>query len=604
MRFYLAEDSAVHQLALAPPVGGTWAVGAYEGATRAGGVDPRIEVVFGGSMCSSGTGRFDVLEVPTFADNRIVSFAADFEHRCGTAFTLHGSIRIGSSVPIKALDITPNPHTIELDLGPGTVMVRGAETPVTITNVGNVPASIGDVTRSGEWPESFLADLDCPASLDPGASCTLGLTFQPVTAGLNRGRVTIASDALRWGLPIPLRGSATFVYGTNPTPQTALTIGSLPFAHGATTGTSSEGSYPGACAADRASLWYRYTSPTKRRVLLDPTGSESIVAVQVMAGKYDILPFACSANTPLTFTAEANVSYWIRVQAKYDSRNRGQGLVLRATAGEPDTTVSASGIGVSATAFFPYVDGYRDTIAIKGVRAEKASVAVSIYSPAGTRVRTFSSAAADGAYSITWNGKNASGTLLGSGKYRIVQTVTDLWGNKLTVTSYSTISLKRLYTYTYTKTMDAAAYSAIGKAGTGTYSKTASSYAGGVRLSTGTKPGAAGLGYGFSVPAATVYKSVTISALGRSNAVTGGTFGLGVHDWTLCPSGWNVDCADTWGGGPRAYAWAGHRVTGTRHVSSTRVVRAYVQVTSYYANLNQWADVRDVKITVVYGILK
>ena len=192
---------------------------------------------------------------------------------------------------------------------------------------------------------------------------------------------------------------------------------------------------------------------------------------------------------------------------------------------------------------------------------------------------------------------------MAAGKYKVVQTVTDMWGNKLGSTAYTTISWKRLYTYTYSKTLDAGAYVAYGKALTGSISKAASSYTGGVRLSTGTGGGAAVVGYAFTAPAATIYKSVTFQALGRGNMVAGGFQEAGIQDWTICTT-WNANCVSPWGNAPRVYSWAGVRTSGTHHVTSGRSVRGYLQVWTYGAGLATWLDARDVRITIVYGILK
>jgi hypothetical protein len=227
-------------------------------------------------------------------------------------------------------------------------------------------------------------------------------------------------------------------------------------------------------------------------------------------------------------------------------------------------------------------------------------VSAAIYAPTGGKVRTLAAPAAVGAYSIAWNGKNTAGTLLPAGKYRIVQTLTDLWGNHLAVTSYVNLSRKKLYTYTYSKTLDGAAYSAVGDAGTGSVSKAKSSYTGGVRITTGLN-GSAGVGYAFTVPAATIYKSITFQALGRGNLQSGTGTEVGVQDWTLCTD-WSDSCVDTWAGGPAAYGWAGIKVSGTHHVSS-RHVRGYVEVWTY-GGVAKWEDIRDVRAIVVYGILK
>jgi hypothetical protein len=243
-------------------------------------------------------------------------------------------------------------------------------------------------------------------------------------------------------------------------------------------------------------------------------------------------------------------------------------------------------------------------VTIKGTRAEKASVSIGIYKSTGTKVRSLTVSAGTGAWAVKWNGRNSAGTAQAAGKYKVVQTVTDMWGNKLSATSYTTVSWKRLYTYTWSKTKDAAAYSSSGKSGTGSISKTASSYTGGVRLSTGSKAGPAGVGYSFTVPAATIYKTVSFQILGRSNRVAGGFGDVGMQKWTLCTI-WSDSCVDTWGNAPFEYGWSGLKISASQHVSSTHVVRGYLEVWEYTGGtLAKWVDARDVKLTVVYGILK
>ena len=163
------------------------------------------------------------------------------------------------------------------------------------------------------------------------------------------------------------------------------------------------------------------------------------------------------------------------------------------------------------------------------------------------------------------------------------------------------VSPKRLYLHTFSKVRDGAAYSASGHSGTGSISRTKSSYSGGVRLGTGTKAAAAAVGYGFTLPRATVFRSVRFDVLGRSNLVSGASADVGVQDWTLC-AGWSVYCVDTWGSAPTSYRWSGLRVAGARHVGSGRVVHAYAQAWAYGGL--KYLDIRDVRLTVVYGVLK
>jgi hypothetical protein len=579
---------------LSAPEGEELVVGPYEGATLFRGTTPGIWIVRGSQVCSGGTGRFDVLEAPSYGDGgTLLTFAADFEFRCDPAGpTLHGSVRVGSTVDVTAIHASPD----TLAFGSGTLFIAGDPMSVVFANVGTLPVAIGAPSLSGPNPGSFLVASGCPAVLEVDARCSLAIRFKPdAPSGVTATLVTPA-DSVRWGYRTTLTGTGQAAPVSNGSPEDALAFSTLPFEHGGTTYTlAASGSSWIACPGDYEALWYRFTSPVKRVLRLE--AALGLAAVTIMTSPTAMF-LACGMDQPITITAEAGVTYWIKVQRRWPG---DQLLGLRATEGPADTEVAATGLGISRTTFYPVVDGYYDTLAIRGTRNEKASVSVAIYSPLGSRVRSLSTAAARGSYSISWDGRTSSGTLAPSGKYRVVQTVTDLWGNRLAVASYVNLSRKRLYTYTYAKTLDGAAYSARGTAGTGSISRSGSAYGGGVRIATGSN-GSAGVGYAFSVPSATIYKSVKFEVLGRGRTVSGAGTDVGVQDWTLC-TGWDDSCVDTWASGPMAYGWAGIKVTGKRHVSSTRRVRGYVEVWTY-GGLSKWEDIRDVRATVVYGILK
>ena len=95
--------------------------------------------------------------------------------------------------------------------------------------------------------------------------------------------------------------------------------------------------------------------------------------------------------------------------------------------------------------FYPVVDAYRDTDKFSGIRSEPLSVEISIYNSGATRVRNDALPRASGAYSWTWKGKNNAGTLVASGKYKVVQKLTDTHANSLTVTRYVTVSHKTIH---------------------------------------------------------------------------------------------------------------------------------------------------------------
>ena len=124
-------------------------------------------------------------------------------------------------------------------------------------------------------------------------------------------------------------------------------------------------------------MWYESRHPPRPESHLDPTGSESATTLSVMVEQPDIDPIACAQNgLTVDFTAEPGTLYWIRLQRGWQGQ---YGLVLRASEADLDTGVAAFFEPLSETTFYPYRDRYKDSVAIRGVRNEKAWVAVAIY---------------------------------------------------------------------------------------------------------------------------------------------------------------------------------------------------------------------------------
>lgn len=124
----------------------------------------------------------------------------------------------------------------------------------------------------------------------------------------------------------------------------------------------------------------------------------------------------------------------------------------------PDVQVSVDALKVTPTTFYPVGDGYLDTTSIRGTLREKASVTARIYSKAtGKLVRTLSAGSVSSAYSLTWNGKSASGLMQPAGVYKVVQTISDVTGNTVVREFPVTLSLKRMYYRSVTVTKTGAA---------------------------------------------------------------------------------------------------------------------------------------------------
>jgi hypothetical protein len=233
----------------------------------------------------------------------------------------------------------------------------------------------------------------------------------------------------------------------------------------------------------------------------------------------------------------------------------------------PDV-VEATGVGLDAATFYPVVDGYRDVVHARGTRQEPASVSVAVYNAGGTRVRLLAVSRAAGAYSVAWNGRNTAGTLQPSGGYKVVQTLTDAAGTKKAVTSYVTLSRKKIYAYT-------------------TY----------LNKTTPTKKSTSWAGWQFTLPSATLYRALTFQVYGHSVNVPGAD--LGGWDVRRCAwaAPWSPDCVGSWGAIGFSTAWYSRGLSVTYNRSG-RYVRAFA-ATSYGSGV-----VYKVRLKVTYGILK
>ncbi len=258
--------------------------------------------------------------------------------------------------------------------------------------------------------------------------------------------------------------------------------------------------------------------------------------------------------------------------------------------------VEASNVGVSATSIYPYVDGYKDTIKIRGTRNEPISVGIRVYNSSGTTVRTASIARATGGYSYTWNGKTSTGAILASGTYKVVQTLTDAFGTVKKYTNYVSLSRKRLYYHTAYVTKLGSSLTAKGTDGSGkVLVSTTYGYA---KLYAPNLSSWAGVGYQFTIPSATVYKSISFQAYVKGVFYTAPN-AIGLQNFSICPysSTWNEGCFDHWRGlggwsvywvsapGSPTYNRYGRTVRGIAsvHLGTFYIYKARVKV--YYATL-------------------
>jgi hypothetical protein len=268
----------------------------------------------------------------------------------------------------------------------------------------------------------------------------------------------------------------------------------------------------------------------------------------------------------------------------------------------PDIAVSASGVGVSHGTFYPYKDGYRDKVAIRGTPGEPVSVAIKVYNGSGKRVRYWSLPTRLSAWSVAWNGRTASGSRVPAGKYRVVQTLRDALGHTKKVTSYTTVSNKRLYWYSGSKTKyaDTGTFYGYGD-GAGAYRS--SRYRGvildggycGYDWETGEETCDLAVGrHRFTLPTAAAYSSIRLRVLGRSWSGWGAGY-EGIEDYAAG----EIDAARSIG---YSFAWyATSSVGSTGHVNGSRIVTGFVWASGGNEGVVEYQKVR---VTYRYALLK
>jgi hypothetical protein len=97
------------------------------------------------------------------------------------------------------------------DLGSQIVTTTSPEIAIPITNTGNTPFQITDITIGGTNPGDFtIVGTDCIGFLAPGASCTVRVTFTPTAPGERSAILIFTDTALGGPHAIGLTGRAPF----------------------------------------------------------------------------------------------------------------------------------------------------------------------------------------------------------------------------------------------------------------------------------------------------------------------------------------------------------------------------------------------------------
>jgi Tol biopolymer transport system component len=94
-----------------------------------------------------------------------------------------------------------------LGFGSVTVGTMGGPLSVILTNRGAVQFSVAEISLTGTGASWFAQSHNCPATLNPGVSCTISVTFAPLAAGSKSAKLSIATSATSVPLSVSLSGT-------------------------------------------------------------------------------------------------------------------------------------------------------------------------------------------------------------------------------------------------------------------------------------------------------------------------------------------------------------------------------------------------------------
>jgi hypothetical protein len=193
----LGNGDGTFQAPLVSPAGQSGPYSVAVGDLNADGI-PDLAIAFQGSndvgiLFGKGDGTFPTSEnVPTGNLPRAV--VIDDFNRDG-----HQDLAVANwgSNSVSILQQAPN-----IVFSPALVTFAkqkvGTDSPsqqVTLQNTGSTVLTLTSVNVTGADPSDFLLASTCPATLAPGGSCTLEISFQPTVAGNRLASITAISNA-------------------------------------------------------------------------------------------------------------------------------------------------------------------------------------------------------------------------------------------------------------------------------------------------------------------------------------------------------------------------------------------------------------------------
>jgi hypothetical protein len=109
----------------------------------------------------------------------------------------------------RRLNVLPAAEVSPTSLKFGSVLVGQTSAPLnaTLSNKGAVPFTVNGISLTGTAASWYAQTNDCPATLAAGASCTISVTFTPLSVASKSAKVSIATSATATPLSVSLSGT-------------------------------------------------------------------------------------------------------------------------------------------------------------------------------------------------------------------------------------------------------------------------------------------------------------------------------------------------------------------------------------------------------------
>ena len=167
-----------------------------------------------GKSVKTGFGSIDFYSIAS--DTATNSFRVDTKQPNQFSLATNGTLTYGPPPTAPVIGSLPT----LLTFGNQNVGITSANQPVSVTNIGTAPLTLGNIATSGDFGQAN----NCSGAIAPSANCAISVAFTPTAAGTRNGTLTFTSNAAGSPHSVNLTGTGVAVVLT---PQT-ISFGPLP----------------------------------------------------------------------------------------------------------------------------------------------------------------------------------------------------------------------------------------------------------------------------------------------------------------------------------------------------------------------------------------